>query len=61
MKTLQITNKDIAISNHNFVVLGDSNTLKQRIAHRLSLFLGEFSLEPSLGSVNSIYGSIANA
>ena len=49
MRTLQVIDRDLAISNHNFIVLSDRERLKQRIAHRLALFLGEFSLEPSLG------------
>ena len=49
MKTLELSNTDLKISNHNFVVLDDRNTLKQRIQNRLSLFLGEYSLEPNLG------------
>lgn len=49
MRTLQLIDGDIAISNHNFVVLNDRNTLKQRIQNRLALYLGEFSLESSLG------------
>lgn len=49
MKTLLMTNQDLALSNHSFVTLDDKNTLRQRVAHRLALFLGEFSLEPNLG------------
>jgi hypothetical protein len=49
MRTIQITDRDLVLSNHNFVVLDNTNTLKQRIQNRLALFLGEFSLEPSLG------------
>lgn len=49
MKTLLMTNQDLALSNHSFVTLDNKNTLRQRVVHRLALFLGEFSLEPNLG------------
>lgn len=49
MKTLQLTDRDLILSNHSFVVLDDRDTLKQRIQNRLALFLGEFSLEPTIG------------
>ncbi|MCB1176512.1 MAG: hypothetical protein KDK36_02930 [Leptospiraceae bacterium] len=49
MKTLQLTDRDLTISNYNFIELDDENTLKQRIKNRLALFLGEFSLEPNEG------------
>lgn len=49
MKTLQMGDRDLVLSNHNFAVLNDRDTLKQRIANRLSLYLGEFILEPDIG------------
>lgn len=49
MKTLQMGDRDLVLSNHNFAVLNDRDTLKQRIENRLSLYLGEFSLEPNIG------------
>lgn len=49
MKTLALLDKDLQITNHNFVKLNDRETLKQRIFNRLNLFLGEFELEPNAG------------
>ena len=49
MRTLQLTNKDLNLSNHSFVMLDDRATLKQRIQNRFVLFLGEFSLSPNSG------------
>ncbi len=49
MKTLQLLDKDLKITNHNFVKLNDRETLKQRILNRLNLYLGEFILEPDTG------------
>ena len=49
MKTLEMAYGDLVITNHNFVMLDNKNTLRQRISNRLSLYLGEFSLVPEEG------------
>jgi hypothetical protein len=49
MKTLELIDRDLNLSNHSFVMLDDRATAKQRIFNRLLLYLGEFSLEPSIG------------
>jgi len=49
VKTLQLVDGDLVLSNQNFVMLDDRATLRQRIFNRLALYLGEFSLAPDAG------------
>ena len=49
MKTWELIDGDIILSNHSISILDKSNALKQRLQNKLNLFLGEFILEPNLG------------
>lgn len=42
-------NADLVLSNHNLVMLSGKEALKQKMEHRIRLYLGEFLLEPDEG------------
>jgi hypothetical protein len=49
MNTLELVNGDLHLVNNNFVIIDKSQSLKQRIINRLSLFLGEYQLDSEIG------------
>ena len=49
MRAMQIVDGDVVRSGGRAVILDDRETLKQRVEHRLSLVLGEWSYDKTLG------------